>query len=201
MYCLQATGPVRATGCDSDVKQVTDLRNRLAMLDGVDFCLVQEISNETCTGAFDLLFCMEVLEHVVDPAAVIDDLHRLLAPAGTLVVSVPVETGIPLLIKQAARRVWGMRSTLQDYKGNSRYTAGELVRSVFASSKPNIVRPIHVEGRDRFHDHKGFNWRYMRSLLERCFDIEQCFGSPLRLLPPGLGSQVWFICRHRTRRS
>jgi SAM-dependent methyltransferase len=45
------------------------------------------------TGAVDGLICLEVLEHVVDPFAAIAELHRVLAPGGRLLLSVPFLTG------------------------------------------------------------------------------------------------------------
>jgi SAM-dependent methyltransferase len=38
---------------------------------------------------FDLVVCAEVLEHVPDDVAVLKEIHRVLAPGGTLAVSVP----------------------------------------------------------------------------------------------------------------
>jgi SAM-dependent methyltransferase len=38
-------------------------------------------------GAFDLVLCTQVLEHVVDPAAVLRELARVLEPGGTLLLS------------------------------------------------------------------------------------------------------------------
>lgn len=40
-------------------------------------------------GAFDLVICSEVLEHIHDYQSVIRELERVLAPGGTLAVSVP----------------------------------------------------------------------------------------------------------------
>ena len=38
---------------------------------------------------FDFVLCTEVLEHVADPARVLTELHRVLRPGGTLLVTVP----------------------------------------------------------------------------------------------------------------
>jgi SAM-dependent methyltransferase len=40
-------------------------------------------------GAFDNVFCIEVLEHVPNPFMAMTEVHRVLAPGGVFVVSVP----------------------------------------------------------------------------------------------------------------
>ncbi|MFC6768091.1 class I SAM-dependent methyltransferase, partial [Natrinema soli] len=40
-------------------------------------------------GAFDIVCCTEVLEHIPDYEAAVDELRRVCAPGGTLAVSVP----------------------------------------------------------------------------------------------------------------
>ena len=44
-------------------------------------------------GEFDLITCMEVIEHVADPAAFLKSLAKRLAPGGLLVLSTPNATG------------------------------------------------------------------------------------------------------------
>ena len=44
-------------------------------------------------GQFDLLTCMEVIEHVADPAAFVKALAKRLAPDGLLIMSTPNATG------------------------------------------------------------------------------------------------------------
>jgi 2-polyprenyl-6-hydroxyphenyl methylase/3-demethylubiquinone-9 3-methyltransferase len=44
-------------------------------------------------GRFDLITCMEVIEHVADPAAFVKELAKRLAPGGLLILSTPNATG------------------------------------------------------------------------------------------------------------
>src|SRR5881275_863815 len=44
-------------------------------------------------GQFDLITCMEVVEHVADPGAFVEALAKRLAPNGLLVMSTPNATG------------------------------------------------------------------------------------------------------------
>ena len=44
-------------------------------------------------GQFDLITCLEVVEHVADPAAFVKALARRLAPGGLLIMSTPNATG------------------------------------------------------------------------------------------------------------
>jgi ubiquinone/menaquinone biosynthesis C-methylase UbiE len=67
-------------------------------------------------GAFDRVYCSEVLEHVVDPAAAVAEIRRVLKPGGVAVLSVPNE----LLINRAkalVRRlgVWRLVMRGSDY--------------------------------------------------------------------------------------
>lgn len=41
-------------------------------------------------GAFDALLCTEVLEHVPQPIAALGEMHRLLRPGGTLLLTAPL---------------------------------------------------------------------------------------------------------------
>jgi SAM-dependent methyltransferase len=196
---LSATGgrPATAIGAEIDEYQVADCRSRLAHLPGVGFELTARLDDAAHQGAYDGVVCMEVLEHVVAIDTVIDRLWRLLAHDGTLLVSVPVETGVPLLLKQLGRRMASLRG-VDAYRGSSTYRLGEYVASVFAGSAPHMERPIYNQDGDMpFHDHKGFNWRALRQRLARRFVIDETVASPLPRLGPNLATQVWFVAHKK----
>jgi SAM-dependent methyltransferase len=193
-----AATPRAAVGAELSEGLVEDCRRRLGERGRLDFLLVAALEEERHRGAYDLVVCMEVFEHVVDAAPVVARLKRVLAPGGRLVLSVPVETGLPLLVKQAARRVAGWRG-IGDYPGTSPYTLGELWAGVVAGTRQHITRPIHTaDDGTRFHDHKGFNWMRLRETLSESFHVERTLGSPVAWLPPHLGSQAWFVLRGRS---
>lgn len=189
------TPPADALGVEIDQFQVADCTARLGGRAGLRFALVSTLDDNEHRERYDGVVCMEVLEHVVALDTVIDRLERVLSPGGTLLVSVPVETGLPLLAKQAARRVAGWRG-VGDYPGTSPYTLAEYWRSVWAGERPHLVRPIYgVEKGSPFHDHKGFNWMALRARLQTRFTIEATVASPFRRLGPHLATQVWFVMR------
>src|SRR5690606_9181805 len=117
---------------------------------------------------------------------------RLLAPGGTLLLSVPAEIGMSVVVKQAVRRINGWRG-IGDYPGTTPYTLPELARSVFAGARQHIRRPVHwnPDGSE-FHDHKGFNWRWLRERIRERYRLEEVRMSPVRWLPGFCASQVWF---------
>lgn len=154
-------------------------------------------------GAFGAVACMEVLEHCTNDAVegVLAELRRLTSPTGRLVVSVPVETGPALLVKQAVRALAALRG-VEGYVDRERYTAGELGRMLSAGTRTRIERPVYESvfpdgSRNRYHGHKGFNWRELRERLRRDFVLETVRFSPLPALPAGLNSQAWFVGRPR----
>jgi ubiquinone/menaquinone biosynthesis C-methylase UbiE len=66
-------------------------------------------------ASFDRLICTEVLEHCVDPAAILAAMARLLRPGGVAVITVPND---PLIngLKQIVRRTpvgWAMGDRIQ----------------------------------------------------------------------------------------
>jgi SAM-dependent methyltransferase len=197
LLCATPGRPASAVGAEIDEFQVNDCRARLAHLPGVRFESIAALDNGRHHGGYDGVVCMEVLEHVVAVDNVIDCLWQALAADGTLLISVPVEIGVPLLLKQFARWMAGLRG-IGHYRGSNPYTFREYVAGVCAGSTPHIARPMYgADGGHPFHDHKGFNWRVLRERLSRRFVIDETVASPLPWLGPSLATQVWFVARRK----
>ena len=138
MLCSGADRPAEAVGAELDAYQIVDCRTRLGQL-GSLVRADRQSRHRRASGRYDAVVCMEVLEHVVDLEPVIDRLWRVLAPDGTLLVSVPVETGLPLLVKQAARRMAGWRG-LGDYADTTGYSWREYGRACSPDRRLNTGR-------------------------------------------------------------
>ena len=77
----------RVTGIDPGADSIEVARQHGGSLD-IDYriCTVEELAGES-QELFDIITCMEALEHVPDPAALIESAAQLLAPGGSLFLS------------------------------------------------------------------------------------------------------------------
>jgi len=81
----------RVTGIDASPEVIAVARDHSTTVGlEIDYCSgdVQQLD-----GQFDLITCMEVIEHVADPAAFVKALAARLAPNGLLIMSTPNATG------------------------------------------------------------------------------------------------------------
>jgi ubiquinone/menaquinone biosynthesis C-methylase UbiE len=62
-----------------------------------------------CSNTFDSVFVLDVLEHVPDERSAISEIARITADGGTTIVSAPIETGLPVLIREGYRLLDGNR--------------------------------------------------------------------------------------------
>jgi 2-polyprenyl-3-methyl-5-hydroxy-6-metoxy-1,4-benzoquinol methylase len=188
-------------GADVTSDQIEDCRRRLAGVPRLTFALASELDGYEHEGRYDVVVCMEVLEHCPDDVQVrvLEEIARVMAPTGTAIVSVPIEIGATLIAKQAARALAAMQG-LTEYATRERYAPAELARMVFAGAGTAIERVETVsdlgDGRAlRFTGHKGFNWRRLRPVIAERFAIDRVLFSPMPPLGSLLNSQVWFVCR------
>ncbi|MBC8106762.1 MAG: class I SAM-dependent methyltransferase [Anaerolineae bacterium] len=187
-----------AVGADVDAKQNADCAARFASLKHVSFVHTSALNDPANEARYRVVACMETLEHVTEEIMpiVLSDLRRCLAADGTLIISVPIEIGPTLPLKQMMRRIAGWRK-LGDYAGSERYTVAEITKMTFAGSHTQIVRPAYSSPDGAFHAHKGFNWRRLRERLRESFTIRQTRFTPFAWSGGLISSQAWFICGHR----
>ncbi len=86
-------------------------------------------------GRFDCVFCTEVLEHTLQPFDAVAELHRLLAPGGVLVLSVPFNFRIHGPLPDCWRFTeHGLRALLRDF---------EIVTLDAVETPDRPLMPIH----------------------------------------------------------
>ena len=84
---LKASGvAARTTGIELDPEAARIARGRVDRLIEGD---VDAAFGTLAAGSFDLVLCLDVLEHLVDPWRTVARLGHVLRPGGTLIVSVP----------------------------------------------------------------------------------------------------------------
>lgn len=191
---MNEAAPALAVGAELLQHHVDDCRTRYQVESRLQFVAINDLDGAGHANRYDAVFCMEVLEHVVDWGPPFDRFTRLLAPDGKLIISVPVETGLPLIIKQAVRRVAGWRQ-LGYYPGSLPYSFGELAKGIRAGRAQHLTRTVLDKGDGPYHDHHGFNWMRLRERVKQDFVIEDTLASPFSWLGPHLATQAWIVAR------
>jgi SAM-dependent methyltransferase len=184
------------TGVDVAAGQVAECVARLGHLPGVRFGLTRDLGGPGFTGPWDVVTCMEVLEHCLEPERrrVVDELSRLVSPTGVAVISVPIEIGPSVAGKQFFRALAGLRR-FGDYEHRERYSPMELARSALGARIPRVVfERDGPNGRYAYYGHKGFDFRDLEHELAERFTVARRLFTPLRFMGPLFNSQAWFVC-------
>lgn len=144
-------------------------------------------------GTVDLLFCLEVFEHLPERETldVFRTAETLLASGGAMIIGVPVEIGIPAIYKGLFR----MTRRYGDFDANVRNVV------MAAVGRPPTERPLdEVEPGLRFHPyHIGFDVRAFRKTLADFFVIERVSASPFPPFGAWLNPEAYFVVRKRDR--
>jgi 2-polyprenyl-3-methyl-5-hydroxy-6-metoxy-1,4-benzoquinol methylase len=170
-------------GCDIVPRELAEIE-RFKTVD-----LNSESLLDKFTGEFDLIFCGEVIEHLFNPDALLDDLQMLMAPHALLLLSTPnlayllnrllLLAGIsPLFLENSARQKLGRRTKLL---GQGNETQGHI---------------------------RLFTYRAVLDLLElQRLELVRVYGVPLWLGPvdrllaklsPGLAPDVIYVVKKAT---
>tara|TARA_B100000575_G_C23138444_1_gene661954 strand:- start:124 stop:813 length:690 start_codon:yes stop_codon:yes gene_type:complete len=107
--------------------------------------------------SFDFVTCFETLEHVGNPKIATQTLINLTKEGGTLLISVPIETGISGLMKLFIK--------LLIYKEDFSLECGryEYAKKLFLNKRIESLRhPAEFYG-----PHYGFDWRLIKEFLDK----------------------------------
>ncbi len=187
---------VTGCGADLDAAQTEEARRRLASFSNLQFCTIGELSAPTHASAYDVVTCMETLEHCTEDVVhiVLGDLSRLVAADGRVIISVPIETGPTFLLKLLVRKAAAWRG-LSDYRYYESYPVSDALRMIFAGKRGPIARPVYGGPASPYHSHYGFNWKALREKVREHLAIEATHFSPLGFSRGLASSQAWFVCR------
>jgi SAM-dependent methyltransferase len=188
---------VDAIGADVDEPQLEDCRRRLEPLSSVRFVSTGVLDNPEHRSAYDVVTCMEVLEHCVDAERrrVVERLARLCRPGGRIIISVPIEIGPALAGKQLFRALAAHRGH-GDYQHRETYSPVEFARAVLA--RPHLARAQYEVdgpmGARQYCGHKGFDWRVLQAEIIERLCLDRRHFTPMPIFGGLMNSQVWFVC-------
>lgn len=148
-------------------------------------CTVVEHEGELPSGA-DLIVCAEVFEHLParEEAAALDRIVDLLAPGGTLLVGVPVETGPAALLKGVFRLARGQ--------------PGAVWSAVWRAARGRAGPPraeADLAGRRYHPSHIGFDQNAFAARLQQRLAVVARRGSPLPLAPGWANAELYLLAR------
>lgn len=124
-------------------------------------------------GAFDLVTCIEVIEHTASPAATVDEMHRVLRPAGRLVLTTPNYPAKRLYDLRAALRARDRRRFRDDPTHISPQSATRLERLLRRRFPSAVVEGTAIFGEGRIGwlarwRQAGFGRRLANKLYALC---------------------------------
>lgn len=101
-------------------------------------------------GPFDTILCLDVLEHLYDPWAVVARLHKALSPGGVMIISVPNVNSIDVIGPLLLRGRWDLTDAGAMDRTHIRWFARHSVIELATGSglKLEAVQP-NIYGRKR----------------------------------------------------
>jgi SAM-dependent methyltransferase len=139
---------------------------------------------------FTRVTCLETAEHMVggELTVLLTNLHRFVAQGGRILVSVPIETGLPALCKNTFRILIGhMPDNL---------TAANFVKMVAGVPTQRSTPAVRAHGQ-YIYSHMGFNHQQFEQQLKEHLSIEDKHYSPVDFLGSGLNNIAFYTCARK----
>jgi SAM-dependent methyltransferase len=154
---VQASYPARAVGYDAN----SDLIYAASRLFPQISFRVWSLSEEPLGEIYDLVTCLETLEHVDDLERALNNLVRM--TAGILLITVPIEIGLLGLAKFAVKAMLGRKPLTHEHAGSP----FAYLKALATGADVSRFR-VHMKG-NHWVSHTGFNYRKIDAYLEsRC---------------------------------
>ncbi len=175
-------------GVDVESYMLSDCQKIFADLPEFQFCQPHEISEKILPKSCDLFLCTETLEHVENPETVLDQILPYCQIGARMVISVPIEIGSSLIIKQIGRYF----ANLKGGYGYEKYSLGELFSASILWDTHSF--PSSHSLNHPYKGHKGFDYRKLEKIIQKKVTIERRIFSPLPWIGNLLNSTVIWIC-------
>lgn len=120
---------------------------------GVTFRLEDAGTLPYDTGAFDIVLCHHVLEHVEDDRRLLNECHRVLVPGGLLVLGIPHEGGvIGRVLRSLHRKMYAEGEHIHFY------TIKDMRQNIIAQGFTNVMYAKFGLLFPQYHLHIWLTW-------------------------------------------
>lgn len=147
LAALAAELPARRAGCDLSERILATARARVE----ADYRQASLESLPWADGEFDLVLCTQVIEHVPDAARAARELHRVLRPGGTLVISTDNERNRVTQALNAPRTLAVRALRLRGARGRIESPATAYTRESFRALLERVGFSVERLETFRFH--------------------------------------------------
>jgi hypothetical protein len=147
--------------------------------------IVKDWSDVKEMAPFNCVTCFEVFEHFNQERQqkLLNDIHSVLCDGGSLIVSVPIEKGLPSVVKNIIRRRF--------CKDKITYSTKNIIHSLLGKKIPEL------RNGDGYLSHIGFYFKDLEPFFLPHFEIVKKSFSPFSFLGSHLNSQVFYLLKKR----
>jgi len=173
-------------GIDNDPETVRSCKQSFESIKNFSFFTPDELKRSGAQKKCDLVICTETLEHVANPKEVLDGFLKITDGQSTIIVSVPIEVGPALLVKQTFRFLANIRKNY----GYDTYRLQELI-------KAGIFWDVKTLSAQRIDGHKGFDYRSIEALFAPHFSTVKKIYSPFPVLNELLNATILWVLKRK----